>query len=76
MNAPPERCDRCPARARVRAELAAGVLHFCAHHARAHHDRLRAVGARLVTPAGLPPLAAPEHRERRQEERAAAHPSW
>jgi len=52
----PERCDRCPAVARVRAELPVGELHFCAHHAREHAHRLRALGARLATPAALPPL--------------------
>jgi hypothetical protein len=52
----PERCDRCPAVARVRAELPFGDLHFCAHHARAHEDRLRALGARLRTPLTAPPL--------------------
>jgi len=37
-----ERCDRCGARAKVRAVLASGgELLFCGHHARAHEDRLR-----------------------------------
>jgi hypothetical protein len=47
-----ERCDRCPARARLRAELTAGELMFCAHHAREHHARLLHIGARLSV---LPP---------------------
>jgi hypothetical protein len=47
-------CDRCPARARVRAELPAGELHFCNHHAREHRDRLGAVGATLVILQGCP----------------------
>ena len=47
-------CDRCPARARVRAELPAGELHFCGHHAREHRDGLREAGARLVTLPGRP----------------------
>lgn len=47
-------CDRCPARARMRAELPAGELHFCGHHAREHHDRLTAVGATLVVLPGRP----------------------
>jgi hypothetical protein len=52
-------CDRCPARARVRAELPAGELHFCNHHAREHRDRLRETGARLITLPGRPaPLPA------------------
>jgi hypothetical protein len=40
----------------VRAELAAGELHFCNHHARQHRDRLAAAGATLVI---LPGRAAP-----------------
>jgi hypothetical protein len=47
-------CDRCPARARVRAELPAGELHFCNHHAREHRDRLATVGATLVILPGRP----------------------
>jgi hypothetical protein len=47
-------CDRCPARARLRAELPAGELHFCNHHAREHRDRLAAAGARLVILPGRP----------------------
>ena len=52
-------CDRCPARARVRAELPAGELHFCNHHIREHRDRLQETGARLITLPGRPtPIAA------------------
>lgn len=37
-----ERCDRCGARAKVRAVLTnGGELLFCAHHARAHETSLR-----------------------------------
>ena len=37
-----ERCDRCGARAKVRAVLTSGgELLFCAHHARAYEARLR-----------------------------------
>jgi hypothetical protein len=37
-----ERCDRCDARARVRAVLSSGgELLFCGHHARAHEVKLR-----------------------------------
>jgi len=48
--APPstERCDRCPAAARVRADLLRGELLFCAHHARLHEASLLAGGAALV----------------------------
>lgn len=39
-----DRCDRCGAQAYVRARLADGLeLHFCAHHGRAHLDKLREV---------------------------------
>jgi len=52
-------CDRCPARARVRAELPAGELHFCNHHIREHRDRLRETGAQLIPLPGHPaPIAA------------------
>lgn len=37
-----DRCDRCGAQAYVRARLADGLeLHFCAHHGRAHLEKLR-----------------------------------
>ncbi|QFG68262.1 DUF7455 domain-containing protein [Ornithinimicrobium pratense] len=37
-----DRCDRCGAQAYVRARLSDGLeLHFCAHHGRAHLDKLR-----------------------------------
>ena len=35
-----DRCDRCGAQAFFRAVLAAGELLFCAHHGRAHAQRL------------------------------------
>ena len=35
-----DRCDRCGAPAFFRAVLAAGELLFCAHHGRAHAQRL------------------------------------
>lgn len=39
-----DRCDRCGAQAYVRARLADGLeLHFCAHHGRAHLDKLRGI---------------------------------
>jgi hypothetical protein len=43
-----DRCDRCSARALVRALLPAGELLFCGHHARAHEERLVEVGATLI----------------------------
>jgi hypothetical protein len=57
-------CDRCSARAQVRAELPAGELHFCGHHARAYGERLLAAGARLVTLPGAPAAIAGKPRSR------------
>jgi hypothetical protein len=43
-----DRCDRCNAAAQVRALLpSGGELLFCGHHARAHAQRLREIGADL-----------------------------
>ena len=49
-----DRCDRCNAQAYVRVALPVGELLFCAHHARAHADRLRMLGARLEMPTSVP----------------------
>jgi len=39
-----DRCDRCGAQAYLRVELPGGSeLFFCAHHAREHGPKLRAV---------------------------------
>ncbi|QLQ10499.1 MAG: hypothetical protein HZY75_09030 [Nocardioidaceae bacterium] len=39
-----DRCDRCGAQAYLRVVLSSGgELLFCAHHAREHGDKLRAV---------------------------------
>lgn len=39
-----DRCDRCGAQAYLRVTLnSGGELLFCAHHARAHSDKLRQV---------------------------------
>ncbi|MGB3828429.1 MAG: hypothetical protein WA962_06585 [Ornithinimicrobium sp.] len=44
------RCDRCGAQAYVRARLADGLeLHFCAHHGRAHLDKLRNLDGITIT---------------------------
>ncbi len=44
-----DRCDRCGARAYVRAVLAGGSeLLLCRHHARQHGERLRAVAVDYV----------------------------
>lgn len=43
-----DRCDRCGARAYLRAVLPSGhELLFCAHHAREHAAALRAVAAEV-----------------------------
>jgi hypothetical protein len=43
-----DRCDRCGAQAYVRVTLASGGdLLFCAHHFRAHEDKLRDNAARV-----------------------------
>ncbi|MFT4218787.1 MAG: hypothetical protein QM619_16620 [Micropruina sp.] len=38
-----DRCDRCGAQAYLRVTLHAGELLFCAHHGKAHADRLEQV---------------------------------
>ena len=41
-----DRCDRCGAQAYLRVELqTGGELLFCAHHAREHGDKIRAIAA-------------------------------
>lgn len=43
-----DRCDRCGAQAYLRARLASGgVLLFCAHHGRAHRDKLADIAIEL-----------------------------
>ncbi len=43
-----DRCDRCGARAYVRALLVSGgELLFCAHHARQHEEALRSYDAEI-----------------------------
>jgi len=55
---PAERCDRCGARAAVRAVLPGGSdLLFCAHHGREHAQRLRAVAIEIRDDEGV--LGAP-----------------
>lgn len=45
---PADRCDRCGARATVRAVLpGGGDLLFCGHHGREHADRLREVAVEI-----------------------------
>ena len=48
-----DRCDRCGARAYLRAVLpSGGALLFCAHHAREHAAALRAVAVELQDETG------------------------
>ncbi|GAA2068479.1 hypothetical protein GCM10009821_00310 [Aeromicrobium halocynthiae] len=48
-----DRCDRCGAQAYVRVELDGGAeLLFCAHHAREHEDKLRAVAVAIHDETG------------------------
>jgi hypothetical protein len=43
-----ERCDRCGARAAIRAVLSSGSdLLFCGHHAREYEDKLRQLAVAL-----------------------------
>lgn len=43
-----DRCDRCGAQAYLRVTLTSGgELLFCAHHARAHSDRIRQVALNI-----------------------------
>ncbi len=43
-----DRCDRCGARAYIRARLnAGGVLYFCAHHGRKHLPQLKAQASEI-----------------------------
>ncbi len=43
-----DRCDRCGAQARVRVVLATGDLLFCAHHAKAFEEPLKATAVDWV----------------------------
>ncbi len=57
-----DRCDRCGAQAYLRVELAGGgELLFCAHHGRAHGDKLRAIAVNVHDETGklLDPTPAP-----------------
>jgi hypothetical protein len=43
-----DRCDRCGAQAYIRVELnSGGELLFCAHHGRAHADKLRDIATAI-----------------------------
>lgn len=59
-----DRCDRCGAQAYLRVELEAGLdLLFCAHHAREHGDKLRAIAVSVTDEThklAATPAVAPE----------------
>jgi hypothetical protein len=43
-----DRCDRCGAQAYLRATMpSGGELMFCAHHAKAHSEKLRQVALNI-----------------------------
>ncbi|MGJ6979031.1 DUF7455 domain-containing protein [Aestuariimicrobium soli] len=43
-----DRCDRCGAQAYLRVTLpSGGTLLFCAHHGRAHQDKLQQVALKI-----------------------------
>lgn len=48
-----DRCDRCSARALLRAEFASGELHFCGHHARETGYTLLLKAKNVYDPEGL-----------------------
>jgi len=51
---PAERCDRCGARAAIRALLPGGAdLLFCAHHGREHAVKLKAVATEIRDDEGV-----------------------
>ncbi|MBV9099212.1 MAG: hypothetical protein JO079_14265 [Frankiaceae bacterium] len=51
---PAERCDRCGARAAVRAIMPGGAdLLFCAHHGRQHMKELREVAVEIRDDEGV-----------------------
>jgi hypothetical protein len=51
---PADRCDRCGARAAVRAVLPGGAdLVFCAHHGREHAAKLKSVAVEIRDDEGV-----------------------
>lgn len=58
-----DRCDRCGAQAYLKVELpSGGELHFCAHHAREHGDKLKQIAINVVDETHKlsdPPASAP-----------------
>ncbi|MEJ7796140.1 MAG: hypothetical protein WKF50_11350 [Nocardioides sp.] len=61
-----DRCDRCGAQAYLRVELqTGGELHFCAHHAREHGEKLRSIAVAVQDEThklgDTPSAAAPDN---------------
>jgi hypothetical protein len=56
---PADRCDRCGARALIRAILPGGGDLYCAHHGREHAERLREVALEIQGDALGPDALAP-----------------
>ena len=55
-----DRCDRCGAQAYVRVTLTSGgELLFCAHHGRAHAEKLRNIAITIHDETGKLEAAAP-----------------
>jgi hypothetical protein len=51
---PADRCDRCGARAAVRAVLPGGSdLLFCAHHGRQHASKIKSVAVEILDEEGV-----------------------
>ena len=48
-----DRCDRCSARALVRATLLSGELYFCGHHIRETKEKLKTTAVTIYDPEGL-----------------------
>lgn len=47
------RCDRCPAAAKVYVTLLTGELFFCGHHAKEHSLKIKEVAITIKDPESL-----------------------
>lgn len=43
-----DRCDACGAQAYVRVDMEFGTLMFCAHHAKAHAQKINEVAINII----------------------------
>jgi len=48
-----DRCDKCSARALIRAKFTSGELLFCGHHARELEEKLTAQAVSVFDPEGV-----------------------